>query len=160
MVDLEITGKESFLIAGVKTWIGGADDNEAFSRFWRSCHENWTVGLIRSCAKSGASVTNSDMIGLSCTEDNPNVRKFFFYVCAETDLAEPPDGLEIREVDSYLWAIFSTRGSDIDALMRCEMHAWKEWLPENGEYQHDNGPEMEVYLAEDRIEYWLPVRKL
>ena len=160
MVDLEITQKEAFRVTGVKTWIGGASDNEAFAAFWHASHENGTVELIRSHARRGESVTTSDMIGLSCTENDPNLREFFFYVCAETDLVEPPAGLEIRQVDSYLWALFSTEGNDIDALMRCEMYAWKEWLPQNGEYEHDNGPEMEVYLSENRIEYWIPVRKL
>jgi predicted transcriptional regulator YdeE len=159
MVHVEITRKDAFRVIGAKTWIGGETDNSAFAAFWESSHEDGTIDLIRSHRKRGASVTNSDMIGLSCTENDPNVREFFFYVCAETDAQQPASGLEIREVGSYLWAIFSTEGTDIDALMECEIYAWKEWLPGNGAYEHDNGPEMEVYPAADRIEYWIPIRR-
>ncbi len=38
------------------------------------------------------------------------------------------------------------------------MHAWQEWLPHNEIYTHDQGPELEVYFQEDKIEYWIPVR--
>jgi len=37
---------------------------------------------------------------------------------------------------------------------------WKEWLPNNGLYEHDNGPELEVYFAENKIEYWVPIREI
>ena len=30
---------------------------------------------------------------------------------------------------------------------------------ENGKYIHDNGPELEVYFNENKIEYWLPIRE-
>jgi predicted transcriptional regulator YdeE len=34
-----------------------------------------------------------------------------------------------------------------------------EWLPNNSLYEHDNGPELEVYFDENKIEYWLPIRR-
>lgn len=43
--------------------------------------------------------------------------------------------------------------------MECKMYAWKEWLPNNDLYKHDNGPEMEVYFDENKIEYRLPTRR-
>ncbi len=39
------------------------------------------------------------------------------------------------------------------------MHAWAEWLPNNSLYEHDNGPELEVYFDENKIEYGLPIRR-
>jgi predicted transcriptional regulator YdeE len=43
--------------------------------------------------------------------------------------------------------------------MECEMYAWKNWLEENGKYIHDNGPELELYFSDNKIEYWLPIKE-
>ena len=43
--------------------------------------------------------------------------------------------------------------------LECEMFAWKKWLPNNGTYIHENGPELEVYFEENKIEYWIPIRE-
>ena len=159
MIHVAITKKEAFRIIGVKTWIPGTD-NQAFAEFWQASQRNGTIERITPYRKATDGITNSNMIGLSCTENNPTVREFFFFIGVETEQHEPVANLEMHDIDSYTWAIFSTEGSDIHALMACEMHAWKEWLPKNGEYCHDHGPEMEVYLPTNRIEYWIPIRKI
>jgi len=159
MVHIEIIKKDAFRIIGVKTWIPGTD-NQAFAEFWQTSQRNGTIDRIKPYRKTTEGITNSDMIGLSCTENDPNVREFFFFICVETDQREPVAHLELHDINAYVWAIFSAEGSDIHALMECEMYAWKEWLPKNGTYCHDNGPEMEVYLSTNRIEYWIPIRKM
>ncbi len=159
MVHVEITKKDAFRIIGVKTWIPGTD-NQAFAEFWQTSLNNGTIDQITPYRKATHGITNSDIIGLSCTENDPNVREFFFFISVETDQHEPVTNLELYAIDAYAWAIFSTEGSDIHALMECEMYAWKEWLPQKGTYCHDNGPEMEVYLHANRIEYWIPIREI
>ena len=41
--------------------------------------------------------------------------------------------------------------------MNYEKYAWKEWLPNNNWYEHDNGSEIEVYFDDNKIVYWLPI---
>ena len=157
MVSVRIQEKPQFRVVGVKTWIAGTD-NAAFGEFWQKCHADGAIAdLGRFCKDSQSSQTGSTILGLSCTEKDPVVRSFDFYVAVETDEVQDQGRYEVRVVPAYHWAIFSSEGSDIDALMACEMHAWQEWLPHNGIYAHDLGPELEVYFQEDKIEYWIPV---
>jgi len=159
MVDVIITNKETFEILGKKIWIEGTD-NEQFGRFWEECHKDGTIDILRKYTSDPCgSVTKSAMLGLSCTENDPNNRNFWFYIGVETK--ETPDvaDLEKYKIEGYKWAIFRTEGNDIEALLECEMYAWKHWLKENGKYIHDNGPELEVYFNENKIEYWLPIKE-
>ena len=39
------------------------------------------------------------------------------------------------------------------------MYDWNEGLRNNSLFEHDNGPEMEVYFDYNKIEYWSPIRR-
>lgn len=156
MVTVRLESKKAFNIIGTKTWIS---DHNAFGEFWRKCHQEGDVGAIRKYHKnSDESQTQSAILGLSCTEKDPSIRNFYFFVAVETDEVSKQGKYEIHSVKPYKWAIFRSEGQDFDALMACEMYAWKVWLQSNGMYEHDNGPEIEAYFEENKIEYWVPVR--
>lgn len=159
MVSITIENKPEFNIIGLKTWISGSD-NDLFGDFWKKCHTEGEIEFIRKFStKYENSVTKSEILGFSRTDEDPTVRSFYFYIAVETQENENQGKFELVKVKPYRWAIFSNQGKDIDALMECEMYAWKEWLPNNGIYIHDNGPEMEVYFQDNRIEYWIPIRE-
>jgi predicted transcriptional regulator YdeE len=159
MVTVRFQEKPAFRVIGIKTWIPGTD-NAAFGRFWQQCHADGTVAGIRKyCKDAQVSQTRSTILGLSCTEKDPTVRSFDFFVAVETDEDQDQGRYEVRTVPSHRWAIFSNEGSDLEALMACEMYAWMEWLPGNGIYVHDLGPELEVYFQRGIIEYWIPIRE-
>ena len=160
MVTVRIDLKPAFRVIGIKTWIPDTD-NAAFGRFWQQCHADGAIaGLRKYCKDAQTSQTRSAILGLSCTEKDPAVRSFDFFVAVETDEVQDQGRYEVRTVPSYRWAIFSSEGSNLEALMACEMYAWMEWLPGNGTYVHDLGPELEVYFDEDRIEYWIPIKNI
>jgi predicted transcriptional regulator YdeE len=159
MVSVNIQNKSEFYVIGAKTWISGTD-NSLFAAFWRTCQTDGTIERITKFHKEKElSITKSAILGLSCTEKDPSVRSFYFYISVETNENQDRGEYEVVRVKPYQWAIFSSAGNDINALMECEMYAWMEWLPKNGTYIHDQGPELEVYLTENKIEYWIPIRK-
>jgi AraC family transcriptional regulator len=159
MVSISIQNKPEFNVIGLKTWISGTD-NDLFGDFWKKCHANNEINQIRKfLTDNDNSVTKSVILGFSCIENDPNVRSFYFYIAAETQVNENKGRYEVVNVKPYKWAIFSSEGNDFSALMGCEMYAWKEWLPNNGIYIHENGPELEVYFEENKIEYWIPIRE-
>ncbi len=159
MVSVRIEGKTAFRIVGMKTWIPDTETN-SFGPFWQNAHKEGHIDRIKRLnAPMETSQTKSAILGLSCTEEDPTKRSFWFYIAVETNEAQNRDQYEIYKVKPYTWAIFQSDGSDFNALMECEMYAWKTWLKDNGTYIHDNGPELEVYFNEKKIEYWLPIRK-
>ena len=123
MVAVRIENKEAFNIIGIKTWIPGTDNN-AFGEFWERCHREGDVEEIKKFSKNkDNSCTKSAILGLSCTEKDPNIRSFYFYIAVETDEVSNQGKYELYKVKPYEWAIFSSDGNDIDALMECEMYA-------------------------------------
>jgi AraC family transcriptional regulator len=157
MVELEITNKSDLNIIGIKTWISGTN-NKQFEEFWRKVKNENHFSKLKTYNKVGNnSQTKSTILGLSCTEKDPKVRSFWFFIGVETEHTENKYPYEMYHIKPYKWAIFRNIGNDINALLECEMYAWKEWLNTNGKYEHDFGPEMEVYFQENKIEYWLPI---
>ena len=64
-----------------------------------------------------------------------------------------------------MWAVFECNGKVPEAIVKAEMYAFMEWLP-NSKYVHAHAPEMEVYppgidgSSKDAYnEFWLPVSK-
>jgi len=158
MVDVIITEKNEFEIIGKKIWI---EDFEQFGPFWEKTHKDGSIELLKKYNLDAKySETKSSILGLSCTENDPNNRKFWFYIGVETKENIEINDFEKYKINAYKWAIFRSTGNDINALMECEMYAWKHWLVENKKYLHDNGPELEVYFNENKIEYWLPIREV
>lgn len=77
MVSLSIQNKPEFNVIGLKTWISGTD-NDLFSDFWKKCHANSEIEqILKFATKNNNSVTNSVILGFSCTEKDANVRSFF-----------------------------------------------------------------------------------
>ena len=155
MVEVSIEHRPAFNIIGQKTFITSHDQ---FAVFWRASHENGVIGLLNKIrAEHGNPITQGTHIGLSCTEQDPTNRDFYFYVAVEYPNVENKYAhLEIHDVLSFDWAIFSMNSREISALIECEMYAFKDWLPSSG-YKHAFGPEMEVYHEGEKIEFWLPV---
>ncbi|MBN2534170.1 MAG: effector binding domain-containing protein [Spirochaetales bacterium] len=154
MIDVRIESKGEFKIIGRKMYITKI---EQFSEFWENSHENGLIEKLNHIRKNhGCPVTNGTHIGLSCTEKDPYNRDFYFFIAVEYPNVENKyQDLEIHNVQSFKWAIFSRDSTEIKALFDCEMYAFKEWLPLS-KYKHASGPEMEVY-HENKIEFWLPI---
>jgi predicted transcriptional regulator YdeE len=158
MVEVIITEKKGFKILGKKTWI---NEIEQFGKFWGENNQNGNVKLLQKYNfNPEISETKSYVLGLSCTEKDPNNREFWFYIGVETNEESEIEGFEYYNISNYKWAIFRSCGDNmVQTLMECEMYAWKNWLGENGKYIHDNGPELELYFSDNKIEYWLPIKE-
>lgn len=158
MVNMRIENKQSFKIAGRKIWISG-QDNEIFGAFWKESHENGLIEQLKSVsAKIESKVTNSDVLGVSCVENDPAIRAFNFYIATEIIDEINTDKLERFIIPECTWAIFSNRGNLPMALIEAEMYAFMEWLPAS-QYNHAHAPELEVYPVNDNssVEFWIPI---
>ncbi|WP_339293211.1 effector binding domain-containing protein [Paenibacillus sp. FSL W8-0187] len=160
MVTVRIEKKPSFKICGRKTWVG--QDNEAFGQFWEKCRKEGLIQLFERIHENRTeTVTNSNAIGVSCVEKDPNDRNFWFYVATECD--HSPEGFDLEEytIPASEWVIFENYGETPDALIEAEMYAFEEWLPYS-RYNHANIPEIEAYPPRKTdkgfsYEFWLPI---
>ena len=156
---------QAFDTLGYKTWISG-QDNELFGRFWQQCQVNGALqelDKIKQVAGLHAGPqTKAGLIGISCVEQDPSNRAFYYMIAVEAPRTLQTASLEYYQVPASKWAVFQCRGRVPDAIVAAEIYAFSEWLPSSG-YSHALAPEMEVYPAsgeQDENEFWLPIIKL
>ncbi|MEE4194015.1 MAG: GyrI-like domain-containing protein [Anaerolineae bacterium] len=164
MVNFRIVEKPAFDVVGPTVWIGG-QDNELFGQFWTQCEENGVLSALHSLNDGRiGSQTGSVILGVSRVEAAPNNRQFYYMIAREVTDANPlPEGMEHYRVPPCTWAVFECHGKVPEAIVKSEMFAFMEWLPQSG-YQHAPAPEMEVYFPDSDgntddcyTEFWLPV---
>jgi AraC family transcriptional regulator len=161
MVPYHIITRPAFTVLGWKTWIAG-QDNSLFGAFWERCRAE---GLFGHFAQIGAgqpgAQTGGVTLGISRVERDPARREFDYMIAVERPQGAPVDGFEEYLVPACTWAAFECRGRVPESIVRAEMFAFMEWLPQSG-YVHALAPEMEVYLpggSSDEVvsEFWLPL---
>jgi AraC family transcriptional regulator len=160
-----IIERPAFQVVGKKVWISG-QDNALFGRFWEQCRADGLFARFEHInALQPGPQTGGITLGISCVEEDPAIRAFYYIIAIEN-----PQNCAIPELENYTvpasqWAVFECRGKVPEAIVTAEMYAFLEWLP-NSEFFHANVPEMEVYppgsdvSSEDNIcEFWLPIKR-
>jgi AraC family transcriptional regulator len=165
MMTYRLVERPAFDVVGQKTWIAG-QDNEIFGRFWE---QSKTEGLFAKFAQiSGfqpGAQTHGVMLGISCVEQDPTNRSFYYMIAIEKPKDAAAD-LESYQVPAAQWAVFECRGQMPEALVQAEIYAFTQWLPAS-EFVHASAPEMEVYPPESKTaddpdnycEFWLPIQR-
>ena len=163
MINHRIVERPAFEVAGKKTWISG-QDNELFGRFWERCQAEGLFQVFQHLRGSQPGPqTNGSVLGVSCVEQDPANRAFYYMIAIETPASAIPSDLERYQVPACQWAVFESKGKMPDALVASEMYAFTQWLPTSG-FVHAHAPEMEVYPpggseqdGDVCCEFWLPI---
>jgi AraC family transcriptional regulator len=162
MIKHKIIEKPAFDVIGKKTWISG-QDNELFGRFWIQCQRDKLFEKFEHLSGSQPGLqTKSSRLGISCVENDPTNRAFFYMIAVEKPERHSEE-LETYRVPASHWAVFECIGKVPEAIVKSEIYAFTEWLPLS-EYEHAKAPEMEVYFPgndggseSSYCEFWLPI---
>lgn len=149
--------KEAFKVVGKKAVISNqnGENFKTIPKFWNTCFEDGTVKALEK-----ACVDKMGVMGICA-----NFKKdcFDYYIAANCG-ANPPEGMICLEIPKFTWVVFEAVGPIPGAIQDIWKKIFSEWLPTN-EYEHDNGPELEVYGPGDpsKADYksyvWIPVIK-
>ena len=162
MIKHRIVEKPAFDVIGQKIWISG-QDNKLFGQFWAQCRTDKLFERFEQLSDNQPGPqTESSVLGISCVENDPTNRAFYYMIAIEKPTSQLGD-LETYHVPASRWAVFECTGKVPEAIVKSEMYAFMEWLP-SSQYEHANAPEMEVYFpgndgsSEDSYcEFWLPI---
>jgi AraC family transcriptional regulator len=163
MITYRIEDYPAFDVIGWKTWISG-QDNELFARFWEKCNAEGLFDRFKEmdCLKPGKQ-THGMPLGISCVDQDPTKREFFYMIAVEKPEGETPAGLETYHIPARKWGVFECHGKIPESIVNSEIFAFMEWLPKSG-FIHAHAPEMEVYFPgndqdsdESYCEFWLPI---
>lgn len=101
-----------------------------------------------------------------CIEGPDANGKFIYMIAGIYKGGNVPNGLEIHELPAMEWAKFSCTGPMPGALQSVNTKIFKEWLPNNLEYEIAMGANLEWYSSEGNttdIDYksaiWIPVKR-
>ena len=165
MTNVRLFDRPAFTVTGIKTWIAGVEDDQAFGRFWSHCQANGVLKQLNVLrGDQPGHVTHGMTLGISRVEADSSKRAFFYMIAVEILPGSSAGDLEIYQMPAARWAAFDCQGKVPDSIVAAEMFAFTQWLPGSG-YAHANAPEMEVYLPplssadqEEVCEFWLPIR--
>lgn len=162
MINHKVIERPAFEVIGKKTWISG-QDNELFGQFWIQCQKEGLFEVLERLGSGRPGLqTGSSLLGISCVEKDPANRAFYYMIAIEKP-GTSTEEVEVYRVPASQWAVFECVGKVPEAIVRAEIYAFTEWLPQS-QYEHAKAPEMEVYFpgndgnSEDSYcEFWLPV---
>lgn len=107
-------------------------------------------------------VTGAEFLGITTLSDN--MEEFSYAIGFENNGIDVPEGYDIIRIPAAAWAVFESKGAVPKAIHDLEDRVFIEWFPSTG-YEHDNKPELEIYLTGDRsseeyrCQFWEPVVK-
>ena len=107
-------------------------------------------------------ITGADFLGITTLSDNMD--EFSYAIGIENSGIDIPEDYEVIRIPAATWAVFESVGPLPRAIHDLEDRVFIEWFPSTG-YEHDNKPELEVYLPGDRssenyrCQFWEPVVK-
>ncbi len=158
-MDYRIEQKQAFKVAGISRSISTKDGTnfKQVNQFWQDAAKDGTCERVCAVAAGGS------MYGI-CMDFEEDMSRFNYMIAADAPKGELPAGMVIRQVPDATWAVFTSTGPLPGAIQQVTQRIFSEWFPATG-YEHDNAPEIEVYLPGDtssgdyRCEVWIPVKK-
>ncbi len=164
-MDYKIIEKPAFKVIGEGRIIT-TENQENFKRipqFWDELIENNRLEtLMKMTQGKTGPVTGADSLSVIIAIE-PMV-KFTYVIGIEKPDVPVPREFKIYEIPAATWAVFESIGPMPGAIQDVTMKIFREWFPSTG-YEHDNKPELEVYLPGDRgsedyhCQVWMPVVK-
>ncbi|MGM9986436.1 MAG: effector binding domain-containing protein [Bacillaceae bacterium] len=156
-----IVEREAFQVVGIKREFSLVDDGniKGIPVFWDEVNGNGTDDLLFQ-------LNNGEIKGVLgvCVDKRVVEReqKIDYWIAAEYK-GDTPEGLVKLEIPAAKWGIFEVHGAMPDAMPKAWKQIYSEWFPSNN-YEHGDGPELEVYSEEDPSnsdlysEIWIPLK--
>ena len=159
-LNYKLVEKEAFTVVGKKATISckGEENYRQVPEFCGRCQQDGTAQTL-----CGMLTGDMGMMGI-CAEYEQNKDLFDYYMAVTYTGGTIPEGMETLEIPKFTWAVFESVGPMPDAIQDVWHRIFSEWFPTN-EYEHADGPELEVYEDGDmsspdyKCWVWIPVVK-
>lgn len=131
-------------------------------KFWSDSMQDGTFGKVCQLQRPGQ-VTGEAILGI-CTDFQADLQEFTYMIAVEKAEDVSADGMTVKDIPALTWAVFESVGGMPNAIQQVTQRIFSEFFPST-EYEHADGPELEVYLpgdtnADDYLcEVWVPVVK-
>lgn len=163
-MDYEIREFGSFEITGFVrpfTTVDGSNLRE-IPRFFEEMDKSGSIEEMNKLTGPEGKLKGS-LLGV-CMDFDEKTERFNFMIGVEPVGRKSHEKLESRTIPPLTWAVFPGRGKMPDSIQAVWKRIFSEWFP-SMEYEHAEGPELEVYLPEPcddgeaSFEVWIPIVK-
>ncbi len=157
-MDYRITDKEAFTVLAVSKVFDYENAKEGVPAFWQEHYA------------SGGGKYVCGMFGINIDPQMGNEQFEYLIADVYNPSAEIPEGVVVRTIPAFTWAVFPCKGALPQALQGVNEKIFSEWLPALHSYEFAAGYCVEMYDAPDKYpdgvndenyytEIWLPVKK-
>lgn len=100
-----------------------------------------------------------------CVNDNGD-EDFSYWIAGDAPSGQAPAGYDVLYVPAMTWAKFACVGPLSQTLQQTNARIFREWLPENPEWEPAAGYEVELYAEGDSegedyyCELWVPIQRV
>jgi len=157
-MDYRIVEREAFHVIGrvLNTTLRDGANLREIPAFWNAgCADGWLPRLQALAGQKAMGI---------CLPMDPGQEEFSYMIAVEGGPELAGDEWTGYTVPALTWAVFTSVGPLPGSIQETFRRIFQEWFPSTN-YEHDHGPELEVYLDGDssapdyRCEVWIPIVK-
>ena len=184
-MECKIVKKAAFTVIGSAKIIKGVDGFKECPKFWNdhfaSGDGKFFCGMYGICIDSGSMIESDSLktaesrpksgACLDQTYKIPEGPEFFKYIIADDYVPgrEYPEKFTTEVIPENTWAVFPCKGAMPKALQSVNEKIYKEWLPQNPDYEVAGKYNIEMYTDASKYpkgtadenyytEIWIPVK--
>jgi len=157
-MNYRIVEREAFHVIGrvLNTTLRDGANLREIPAFWNAgCADGWLPRLQALAGQKAMGI---------CLPMDPGQEEFSYMIAVEGGPELAGDEWTGYTVPALTWAVFTSVGPLPGSIQETFRRIFQEWFPSTN-YEHDHGPELEVYLDGDssapdyRCEVWIPIVK-
>ena len=169
-MNIKIEMKEHFKMFGIERVISMVDGQNFIDipQFWDECLNNGTVDQLSIASGTPLSSEHVGLFNVHGLMAYKETEKdtFPYMIAAMVQANSNLEGYDVVTIPALEWAIFKSDHYTSETLSQTVQGLWhyifSEWFPTSG-YQHDKGPELELYGTDgpdkEYCEVWIPITK-
>jgi len=162
-MDYKIEKETNLKFIGLKRVIKNEEGYQKCPEFRDEFNEYWRTKINDGSIKS-ETIKKYCIGAFAICLDDKDCNSFTYYICGRFNGVEIPQGFDVVELPDSLWAKFSCTGPLPEALQTVNTKIWKEWIPNNKEYELSYPADIEFYSSgkvnspDYHSEIWLPIK--
>ncbi len=167
-MDVVVVPMWSFRVIGFERTFSAGEGYEKIPKFWDELCEKYCAGIYAGMPPANPyekAVIDNCIGEYAVCLDEPDGTCFRYLVGGRYAGGEVPEGMKVVELPGGMWAKFRCVGAIPGAFQSLNTQVFREWLPQNGEWEQSAPMNVEWYSCDrekDDPAYesgvWIPVK--
>lgn len=167
-MDFTVEKMGAMKLIGFETICGYEDSYQKLPKFWDEIREKYLQPVFFSKHIEGETqqvIADCGIGEFGVCMDDAKAQKCRYLIAGTYKGGKVPEGMKVVEIPGYEWAKFECVGAMPDSLQKVNTRIFREWLPNNPEYEMAAGLNIEWYAMGDvqapdyESAIWIPVKK-